>query len=819
MSGEKTTSSTSSPVRGRSRGSHSNKIKFLCTPTLTRSTGRRIPYSNTETSNASNVDNLQQKKSHLKTPVRLSHEHKVKGGITSKSVDPGVREKKPWIQKCISEVNSSSDSSGPTVPSTDWEDDSTKSPVSSLPNSRPLGVSHTNIESFLKSFLSTGPNSIPSTSSPQVPEPKHKFVLIVVTESRCRRILLGKKKRATGNESYYAFSDAIGPSDETPAHAAARNLLKETSIQVPVEVVQRGSIGMMYLTFQEDLRNEMLVYIYHIDLICQAMQESAVKGIDATFFDESRIKGVNGLKLPWIKNWKNLPLDHMHSTYSLWLPMLIKNLEKEERNVMSNKLMFTAWFHCNSFCFSKSSHVLHSFITEKKNDILEILSPETAIKSQKEEMDTISQLPSVSSLDNSSVKKQLFHELERLKVNSPAIEDFKTCWAFVNTTQSFYEKKNFDVILDVAGSHGALAALFLILTTASEAIVIDPVVVGKDGVRNAWGSFFQDKELRYRHESLRTALPDELQRMTVANADQSNAEDAVVDPKRILVVASHTCQALTDEILAIACSFGANVTVMPSFEEDRNDKSFNLFKNQIGVNVGDVMDLLAAGKIVSWNNGTEIGASYEVKLGSIDETTTASQNRMIFCKTKNVIDMTKINPSKILQHASENSNFSESYNSIRSKRSAQQIRELGVRLSMLKYAQTTTNNNTKSTTTTTITEEVESLDDDTKLKDEEDSTACSQQSPPVYGPFLQSTKPATTMNSRTLSINEFARNSFEAHKEKLEGISNAFHSTVVHGTTMGMDLKRNLQHASPEKVAAGAFLAGTALSVMLSKRT
>lgn len=85
--------------------------------------------------------------------------------------------------------------------------------------------------------------------------------------------------------------------------------------------------------------------------------------------------------------------------------------------------------------------------------------------------------------------------------------------------QSYFSKQkqhdiDIDLVLDVAGGHGALAALLLILTSANRAVVIDPAASSDDGIkkciRNVWASFLKDKVLDYRRECLRTALPSEL---------------------------------------------------------------------------------------------------------------------------------------------------------------------------------------------------------------------------------------------------------------------------------------------------------------------
>lgn len=90
--------------------------------------------------------------------------------------------------------------------------------------------------------------------------------------------------------------------------------------------------------------------------------------------------------------------------------------------------------------------------------------------------------------------------------------------------------------------------------------MIDPAVVkGKEGIQKAWSPFWntkgsvgsRPKQLKYRHECLRTALGDELESILNGN-DKPKSTD-------ILVVACHACQHLTDETMKIATEFGVNV--------------------------------------------------------------------------------------------------------------------------------------------------------------------------------------------------------------------------------------------------------------------
>ncbi|CAD7949309.1 unnamed protein product [Amoebophrya sp. A25] len=113
------------------------------------------------------------------------------------------------------------------------------------------------------------------------------------------------------------------------------------------------------------------------------------------------------------------------------------------------------------------------------------------------------------------MERRIFDALRESGCARPARKEVREALAFCNAVKgSFTDVK---VILDVAGGHGALAALFLALHRPVErAIVIDPFEVraGKDGVRKVFGQFVDTESLpRYRHERLQTALPDEIRKL------------------------------------------------------------------------------------------------------------------------------------------------------------------------------------------------------------------------------------------------------------------------------------------------------------------
>lgn len=223
-----------------------------------------------------------------------------------------------------------------------------------------------------------------------------------------------------------------------------------------------------------------------------------------------------------------------------------------------------------------------------------------------------------------SLEQQLFHKLHSKKINSPSLKEFNESWAFCNSVRSYLKRTDIDVVIDVAGGHGCLGALFLILTSARRAVVVDPAEVGQNGVHRALNEFYKGKDLVYRYECLRTGLRDELDLIL---------NDMKISPSRVLVVACHACQHLSDETLEISCEYGVHAAVMPCCQKDLSS-SWKAVAKKLGINFASFMDILMAGKVMAWNTGIESGVQYQVRMKVIDEKITP-QNRIILCKALN----------------------------------------------------------------------------------------------------------------------------------------------------------------------------------------
>ena len=237
-----------------------------------------------------------------------------------------------------------------------------------------------------------------------------------------------------------------------------------------------------------------------------------------------------------------------------------------------------------------------------------------------------------------TLEKRLFHALHQT-IHSPSIKEFKECFAFQNAIRSSFASKRghgveWDVVIDVAGGHGALAALFLILTSAKKAVVVDPAMVGGGGVERAWKKdFFPQKELVYRIECLRTGLPSELETALT-----------ITTPQRILVVACHACQHLSEETLHIGARFGVHVAVMPCCQKDLTEgSSWKQTSKNLSIPIGPTMDLLLAGKMMA-------SEEYTVRMKLIDAKITP-QNRIIICQRTGLNDTAPASTKVELAHA------------------------------------------------------------------------------------------------------------------------------------------------------------------------
>lgn len=381
------------------------------------------------------------------------------------------------------------------------------------------------------------------------------------------RILLCMKNRGSKSGFYTSFGGRFRDEKESPEACACRELEEGTTLKITIDEMAKSKVGVQKFTFESD-PVEVIMHVFRIKL----------EKISMTMVDSQNLKGCEEAKPIWHYDLSTIPFDKMFADNSVWLTALLKS---------SIPLKINGWYH-----FKENRHETNTILRYYLN-----------IQPKKSEF---------------SMEQRLFHTLHDNHSNLLSIKEFKECYAFCNAVRTAFSKYkhkngNFDIVIDVAGGHGALAALFLICTTASHAVVVDPANVGGGRIQQAWGTEFMknDKKLKYRRECLRTGLPDELEKAL-----------KITNRSRILVVACHACQHLSEEILQIACRYRVHVAVMPCCQKDRSPGSpWKAVSKNLSVPVAKVIDILQCGKIMALG-------SHDVRLKCIDAKITP-QNRII----------------------------------------------------------------------------------------------------------------------------------------------------------------------------------------------
>lgn len=380
---------------------------------------------------------------------------------------------------------------------------------------------------------------------------------------------------------------------ETSEASAKRELLEETGIDLPLEYVTDSRVGSLFFTFQ-DSPIEMIVHVFrvHINIRSVSSETTTSTSTSATsshyIVDEKAIRGCDEITPHWFDDWHQIPLDNMFADDSIWLTRLLSS---------EIELRMDGWFHFAAGG-TDTNTILHYHLDCRSKTS----ESKTVLRDKKHQPITL--------------EKRLFHALHASKINSPSLKEFNEAFAFL---RAFRDEEPYDVVIDVCGGHGALAALFLITNKARAAVVIDPAKVG--AVQRAWADFMQDKPMRYRHECLRTGLPTELYQAL-----------QYYPRENILVVACHACQHLSEEIVQISCEIGVNVAVMPCCQKDVSPGSnWKQTSKNLQIPVQYTMDILLAGKVMSWQVGRKAGVHYDVRLKVINSKLTA-QNRLIICR-------------------------------------------------------------------------------------------------------------------------------------------------------------------------------------------
>ncbi len=307
-----------------------------------------------------------------------------------------------------------------------------------LPPNR-LGTHHKSLESYRESV-------------PIKETLKQKCYTLIIVTAQNRRILLGHKLRGFGKGFYNSFGGKIeNEIDKSPAHGAVRELGEETNIHVSLQTMQKGSIGTLFFT-SADNDVEMVVHLFHVRLIltCSCCNDAKNKKNaytlndlnvteDFVFIDCKSIKKCDEITPVWFRDWREIPLNNMFADDSVWLTYILDNLERESKNFY---IKLNGFFHFESGG-TKINTIMHRFL-------------DTQICSENNITDGNENFMKHKLDHNFTLEKRLFHALHRNDIHSPTIKEFKECWAVAKSVQKFFGKDKFDVIIDVAGGHGAL---------------------------------------------------------------------------------------------------------------------------------------------------------------------------------------------------------------------------------------------------------------------------------------------------------------------------------------------------------------------------
>lgn len=553
-----------------------------------------------------------------------------------------------------------------------------------LPPSR-LGTAHDSLGSFRAAVAAEATKKMATKESSgethsDLGHQTKEYTLIVVTTHDVQRVLLGLKHRGFGTGLYNSFGGKVEAGDESLSESARRELREETGIALDLGAMKNCHLGTLFFTF-EDSATEMVVHLFHVRIRTAsrlvgigpripdgpssssavghvAGQDSDENGdqrdgdngensngaADFPHVDPGTIRGCDEITPFWFET-RDIPLHNMFADDSVWLTQLlleVQMMHQQQRQQgqasLAPVVALDGWFHFAPGG-AEVNTVLHYHLDLRQRSTLNEEAKENSRQSDldrsKLEAFGLHGSPSTCGRDARhqplTLEKRLFHELHRSGVNSPRLKEYNEAYAFVNALRLSANKIiDVELVLDVAGGHGALGALFLITTpTVRRAVVIDPAMVGNGAVERAWRPYWTNtkdpvaKELRYRHECLRTGLPSEL--------DQAIAIENV-DPANILVVACHACQHLSDEILETSLRYGVQVAVMPCCQRDPTQGcNWKAASKNLGLPIPVTMDLLLAGKAVSWGVGSEAGVTYDVRLRTINSSITP-QNRIIFCR-------------------------------------------------------------------------------------------------------------------------------------------------------------------------------------------
>lgn len=242
------------------------------------------------------------------------------------------------------------------------------------------------------------------------PDKEKQYTLVMVTEPRRERILLGLKHRGFGQGMFNSFGGKI-EQGESEDESARRELLEETGIDVPLHVVSNSKVGKLEFTF-EDSPTAMIVHLFRINV--DATQEKENSNSSLFKLDPNIIRGCDEITPQWFDNWYNIPLDRMFADDSVWLTHLLDTQED---------LLLDGHFHFFRGG-QETNQIMHYHVNVR---------------------------PKVRG--TFTLQKRLFHEIHNSRVRLD-VKEFKESYAFVNAVRKMFDQNSIDFVVDVAGGHG-----------------------------------------------------------------------------------------------------------------------------------------------------------------------------------------------------------------------------------------------------------------------------------------------------------------------------------------------------------------------------
>ncbi len=238
----------------------------------------------------------------------------------------------------------------------------------------------------------------------------------------------------------------------------------------------------------------------------------------------------------------------------------------------------------------------------------------------------------------SSLESKLYWSLRRhTTAPKPHEKEVRESLAFFKKCEKFLSRKA--LVVDVCGSHGLLAALFVAYGKASAGVVVDKFRPASfDQLLAAWAPFLRrpppaDASGDADAQSAASQL------VTFATGDFRDVLPALLRQQpaaKIAVVACHACGHLTDAVVDMCVELGIDFAVMGCCHKDTQTQGqMGLVAKSLGIKEHEAIDVARLGGIV--------GRGYDCRWRTIDKSITP-ENRML-------IGLARLGPGVALQRA------------------------------------------------------------------------------------------------------------------------------------------------------------------------